>query len=175
MERCPECGKPLSKEMIDVNMCWNCGKILDETLLENPIEEVELEDSFEGEWEKEYADIILSTAPLVEGYRIVKQYGIVYGETVFRHGFLTSLSENIMNTIDSFKFSPGEMSGSMRLIERARDHAYEKMIKEAKGRGANAIIAVQTNNTFGADFMYLQLCGTAVYIMPEAEFEKVQF
>lgn len=32
--RCPECGLELTKEMIDSNMCWECGKILDESLLE---------------------------------------------------------------------------------------------------------------------------------------------
>lgn len=30
--KCPKCGSDLSQEMIDVNMCWECGKILDEEL-----------------------------------------------------------------------------------------------------------------------------------------------
>ena len=47
-------------------------------------------------------DMILTTEPTVDGYRIVKQCGVVYGETVFRHGVLVSLGAKIMNTIDSF-------------------------------------------------------------------------
>lgn len=31
MEKCPNCGSELSQEMIDVNMCWECGYILDES------------------------------------------------------------------------------------------------------------------------------------------------
>lgn len=32
--KCPECGSYLTQEMIDVNMCWECGKILDASQLD---------------------------------------------------------------------------------------------------------------------------------------------
>ena len=32
--KCPECGNELTSEMIEANMCWECGKILDESLLD---------------------------------------------------------------------------------------------------------------------------------------------
>ncbi len=32
--KCPECGSELTQEMIDVNMCWECGKILDVSQLD---------------------------------------------------------------------------------------------------------------------------------------------
>ena len=32
--KCPECGTELTSEMIEANMCWECGKILDESLLD---------------------------------------------------------------------------------------------------------------------------------------------
>lgn len=116
-------------------------------------------------------DMILTTAPTVDGYRIVKQCGVVYGETVFRHGVLVSLGAKIMNTIDSFKLWSREVAGSMDLIERAREFAYSKMIEEAKRRGANAIIAIESDNTFGGELMYLSLYGTAVQVVPEAEYQ----
>ena len=31
MSTCKECGTELTQEMIDVNMCWECGAILDES------------------------------------------------------------------------------------------------------------------------------------------------
>lgn len=32
MNKCPNCNKELTQEMIDANMCWECGFILDKTL-----------------------------------------------------------------------------------------------------------------------------------------------
>ena len=34
LRKCPECGSSLTQEMIDVNMCWECGKILDASQLD---------------------------------------------------------------------------------------------------------------------------------------------
>ena len=117
-------------------------------------------------------DFLLTTANSVEGYRIVEQCGLVFGETVFKHGFLNQLGASVMNTVDSVRWGSREMSGSMSLIENAREYAYNKMISEAKKRGANAIIAIDTDNTFGGSVMYLSLYGTAVKIMPEKEYEE---
>lgn len=118
-------------------------------------------------------DFILSTASSLEGYKVVEQYGIVFGETVFKHSFLSSLSASISNTIDSFSFKSKEMSGSVDLIEKARKYAYEKMIGQAKRRGANAIIAIDSDNTFGNDIMYISLYGTAVKVLSEAEYAQI--
>ena len=116
--------------------------------------------------------MILTTASSVDGYRIIKQCGIVYGETVFRHGVIASLGAKVLNTIDSFKVWSREVAGSMNLIDRAREYAYSKMIDEAKRRGANAIIAIDSDNTFGENLMYLQLYGTAVVVVSDADYEK---
>ena len=32
MKKCPNCGKELTDEMINVNMCWECGYIIDEKI-----------------------------------------------------------------------------------------------------------------------------------------------
>lgn len=44
---CPECGSSLTQEMIDVNMCWECGHVLDESQMitdDGDIEELEGQD-----------------------------------------------------------------------------------------------------------------------------------
>ena len=55
------------------------------------------------------------------------------------------------------------MKGQVGIIEEARKFAYVKMMKEAKDRGANAIIAIDSDNTIGESICYLSLYGTAVY------------
>jgi len=116
-------------------------------------------------------DFLLSTANSLEGYRIVKQCGLVFGETVFKHNAFARIGAAISDTFDAMSFRSREMSGSMNLIETARNHAYEKMIQEAKRRGANAIIAIESDNTIGSDIMYISLYGTAVKVMPIEEYD----
>lgn len=118
---------------------------------------------------------LLTTANNLEGYIIVEQCGVVFGETVFKSSFLDSLGAGISNMIDSMRFKETEMSGSVSLIENARRYAYKKMIDEAKSRGANAIIAIDSDNTIGGNVMYISLYGTAVKVISEkekAEFER---
>jgi len=119
-----------------------------------------------------YSDMLLTTASTLEGYRVVKQCGVVFGEAVFKHGFLKSVGASISDTVDKFRFGSHEMSGSTALIESARDYAYDKMIKQAKDRGANAIVAIDSDNTLGGDIMYLSLYGTAVKVVSEENYEK---
>ncbi len=110
--------------------------------------------------------IMLTTAPSLEGYRIIRQCGIVFGETVFKHGAFSTLGA----ALDNIGIGSRELTGSVSLIEEARKFAYCKMIKQAKQRGANAIIAIDSDNTIGNDVMYLSLYGTAVQVIPEAEY-----
>ena len=117
-------------------------------------------------------DFILTTASTIEGYKIIEQHGLVFGETVFKHGFLARFGADFSNTVDLIRWGSREMSGSVDLIEQARQFAYDKMIEEAKNRGANAIIAIDSDNTFGNDMMYLSLYGTAVKAVPEAEYKQ---
>ena len=115
-------------------------------------------------------DIILTTASHVDGYKIIGQFGLVFGETVFKHGFMARLGAGLSDAVDRVSFGSREMSGSMGLIEDARQFAYDKMISDAKERGANAIIAIDSDNTFGGDIMYISLYGTAVKVVSEQDY-----
>ena len=117
-------------------------------------------------------DFLLTTANNLEGYIIVKQCGVVFGETVFKSSFADSLGAGLSNMVDSMRFKSTEMSGQMSLIENARDYAYEKLINAAKRRGANAVIAIDSDNTIGGNVMYISLYGTAVKVISIAEKEE---
>ena len=40
LTRCPDCGTELTQEMIVANMCWECGKILDESLMDSEVVDI---------------------------------------------------------------------------------------------------------------------------------------
>ena len=108
--------------------------------------------------------LLLSTASSLEGYIITKQLGVVYGETVFKPSIGKALNARIDDFIDSLAvFSSREMTGRVSLIVEARKYAYVKMMNDALSRGANAIISIDTDNTFGGEYWYVSLYGTAVY------------
>lgn len=117
-------------------------------------------------------DFLLTTANSLEGYVIVKQCGIVFGETVFKHSLSDSFSAGLSNMRDSFRLRATEMSGTMELIEKAREYAYNKLISQAESKGANAVIAIDSDNTIGNDVMYISLYGTAVKVVTIAEYDS---
>lgn len=117
-------------------------------------------------------EFLLTTAHNLEGYIIVKQCGIVFGETVFKNSALDQLSAGVSNMIDSLRFKATELAGQVELIENAREYAYNKLIEAAKKRGANAVIAIESDNTIGnGNMMYISLYGTAVKVMTPDEKE----
>ena len=121
---------------------------------------------------RKYNDFVITTASSIDGYRIIEQCGIVFGETVFKHGFLSRLGAGLSDIVDTVSWGSREMSGSMSLIEEARQYAYDKMVREARNRGANAIIAIDSDNTIGGDIMYISLYGTAVRVVSEQDYQN---
>ena len=79
-------------------------------------------------------NMLVTTASSLEGYRIVEQFGVVFGESVFKHGFLKSAGTSLSDTMDRLRFGSHELSGSTSLIQSAREHAYEKLVSQAKAR-----------------------------------------
>lgn len=113
------------------------------------------------------SQFMLITANNLEGYHITKQLGVVYGETVFKPSAGQQLVSAVGDMFRAFSFSAKEMSGQVSIIEEARKFAYVKMMQDAQERGANAIIAIDSDNTIGDAICYLSLYGTAVYVEPD--------
>ena len=111
--------------------------------------------------------LMLTTAGSLEGYKVKKQLGVVFGETVFKPSVGQLFASSVGDTFRSFALSAKEMKGQVSIIEEARKFAYVKMMNSAVSLGANAIIAIDSDNTIGESICYLSLYGTAVYVEPE--------
>ena len=79
-------------------------------------------------------EIIVLTTYDISNVEIEKHLGIVQGSTVRARNFGSDIFASLKNIVG------GEVISYSRLLERARDQAYERMINEAKERGANGII-----------------------------------
>ena len=108
--------------------------------------------------------VMLTSAPTLEGYRIVEQYGLVFGETVFKNSFADAVIAGVGDVFRSFSFSAKEMKGAVSLLENGREFALAKLQYAAALTGANAVIGIATNNSMGYDTTYIQIYGTAVKV-----------
>ncbi|MES2428130.1 MAG: YbjQ family protein [Bacteroidota bacterium] len=80
---------------------------------------------------------LITTGINLEGYRIVKHFGVVRGITVRSR----SVAGNIAGGFQSL--FGGRLSIYVELCENAREEAYQLLIQHAQAIGANAIIGMR--------------------------------
>ena len=103
--------------------------------------------------------MLLSTTPYIEGKKIVKQIGLVKGNTIrARH-----LGRDIMALLRNIV--GGEITDYTKMLAESREQAIDRMIEDAQDMGANAIIGVQ----FGTSMVMqmaaeIMVYGTAVVV-----------
>lgn len=107
-------------------------------------------------------NLIMTTCPQVDGYRAVEQLGLVFGEFHFRHMFSKELMFTIDTVAGALALSDNETDEPSRMLAAARKLAMGKMAKEAVSRGANAIIGINVESTYGQDITHTMTYGTAV-------------
>ena len=101
--------------------------------------------------------MLISTMNDLPGYEIEQVYGEVFG--------LTVRSRNVGSQIGaSFKsLVGGELKGMTKMLAEGREHATARLIEEAEGKGANAIVAFRFDTSELGD-TWTEICayGTAV-------------
>jgi uncharacterized protein YbjQ (UPF0145 family) len=106
---------------------------------------------------------LVTTANTLDGYRIVKQLGLIRGIIVRSRSVIGNIGASLQQLIG------GNISIYTELCEKARDDAYNLMIQHAQEKGANAIIAVRYDATEIAPGVTEVLCyGTAVRVEQSA-------
>ena len=105
--------------------------------------------------------MIVVTTEDVTGHRIVEMKGQVFGLVVRSRG----LGGNIMAGLRSL--GGGEITECTELLEDARRHAVDRMIKNATAMGANAVIRMQYDSSeIGNTMSEIVAYGTAAVIEP---------
>lgn len=125
---------------------------------------IELKERRRQEVEKLASKMMYTTCGSLEGYKVTKQLGLVYGEVLFKANILDRVVADIKNIGDFLKLWDTEMSGSMDLLSAARDHAIRKMTHSAAEKGANAIIGIDMESSFAGMVTHITVTGTAVLV-----------
>jgi uncharacterized protein YbjQ (UPF0145 family) len=101
--------------------------------------------------------VIISTMNDLPGDEIEEVLGEVFG--------LTVRSRNIGSQIGaSFKsMVGGELKGMTKMLAEGREHATDRLVEEAEGKGANAILAFRYDTSeLGTTWTEICAYGTAV-------------
>ncbi len=105
---------------------------------------------------------LVTTAFDLQGYRIVRNMGVVRGIIVRSRSLVGNIGASFQTLFG------GNISLYTELCEKARSDAYEIMIQHAAAIGANAIIGARYDATEISQGVTEVLCyGTAVYVTPE--------
>lgn len=105
--------------------------------------------------------MLLSNIETIPGHRIVTYYGLVQGSTVRAKNFGRDFMAGLKNLVG------GELKGYTELLQESRAEATHRMLKQAMGLGANAIVNVRygtSSITQGA--AEILVYGTAVRVEP---------
>jgi uncharacterized protein YbjQ (UPF0145 family) len=102
---------------------------------------------------------LTSTAFSIEGYKIVKNFGIVKGITVRSRSVFGNIGGALQSLVG------GNITLFTSLCEKTRSDAYELMLKQAEELGANAVIGIRYDATELLSGITEVLCyGTAVKV-----------
>src|SRR5438132_3420121 len=103
--------------------------------------------------------MIIVTTNELPGYEIEEVFGEVFG--------LTVRSRNIGSQIGAAlkSLGGGELKGMTKMLIEGREHATERLVEEAEGKGANAILAFRFDTSeLGSTWTEICAYGTAVRV-----------
>jgi uncharacterized protein YbjQ (UPF0145 family) len=100
---------------------------------------------------------LTSTTFTIEGYKIVKQLGVVRGITVRSRSIFGTIGAGIQTIFG------GNISLFTELCEKSREEAFDMMVEHPQQIGANAVVGVRYDTTELMSGVTEVLCyGTAV-------------
>lgn len=107
-------------------------------------------------------DTMVTTAPELAGYRVVRSLGLVRGITVRSRSVVGNFLGGLQTLFG------GNITIYTELCEQARSETYRDMVLHARQLGANAVIAVRYDATELMSGLTEVLCyGTAVVVEPQ--------
>ncbi len=81
--------------------------------------------------------MLISTTHRIEGKTIVKQLGLVRGNTIRARHVGKDIMAGLKNIVG------GEISGYTKMMAESREQAIDRMVAEAESKGANAIVGMK--------------------------------
>lgn len=108
--------------------------------------------------------MIVVTTPDIAGARIEKTLGQAFGVVVRSRGIGGNLMAGLRSIVG------GEITEYTEMLEEARRHALDRLVRNAAVMGANAVVAMRFDSSEIGDTMSeIVAYGTAVVTVPERQ------
>jgi uncharacterized protein YbjQ (UPF0145 family) len=105
--------------------------------------------------------VLIVTTNEIPGYRITAVHGDVFGLIVRARSVFGNMAARLMTTVG------GEVEAYTKLLADSRNQARERMWREARAQGANAVVAMRFDcNEIGDIMSEVAAYGTAVTVEP---------
>lgn len=125
------------------------------------------------EYKSNLASLMLTTGIGFDGYVVTEYIDVICEEVVFKNGLGKRFGAGIEDMIAGLSFHDAELTGTTGLIGDARKHTLYKFKQAAARIGANAVLGIDFETSFGADIVRVAVSGTAVKIMKNDTHENV--
>src|SRR6266480_3836285 len=103
------------------------------------------------------AAMIITTMNDLPGYEIEEVLGEVFGLTVRARNLGSQIGASLKSLVG------GELRGMTKMLADGRQHAQDRLVEEAEGKGANAVIAFRFDTSeLGSTWTEICAYGTAV-------------
>jgi len=109
----------------------------------------------------ERISVLISTMNDVPGYRVSKVLGECFGLTVRSRNVFSQFGAGLKSVVG------GELVGMTKNLQKSRQDVIDRMVQEAEGRGANAVLAMRFDTSeMGGNWTEICAYGTAVVVEP---------
>ena len=103
--------------------------------------------------------MIVVTTEMLPGHRVTKVVGQVFGVTVRSRGIGGNLMAGLRSIVG------GEITEYTKMLEEARRHAVDRLVKNASAMGANAVVMMRFDSSeIGQTMSEIVAYGTAVVV-----------
>jgi uncharacterized protein YbjQ (UPF0145 family) len=104
-------------------------------------------------------EVLITTMNDLPGYQVLEVYGEVFGLTVRARNLGSQIGAGLKSLVG------GELKGMTKMLAEGRLHAQQRLIEEARGKGANAVIAFRFDTSeLGSTWTEICAYGTAVKV-----------
>lgn len=107
--------------------------------------------------------MLVVTTPILEGYRVTSYLGLVTGDAIMGANIFKDFMAGVRDVVG------GRSAAYERELQKAKQHALDEMLNEAKALGANAVIGVDLDfesirGGGGGSMLMVCAAGTAVIV-----------
>jgi uncharacterized protein YbjQ (UPF0145 family) len=101
--------------------------------------------------------MLITTMNDIPGYEVEEVLGEVFGLVVRSRNIGSQMGAGLKSLVG------GELKGMTKMLVEGRQHAQERLVEEAEGKGANAVIAFRFDTSeLGSTWTEICAYGTAV-------------